>query len=537
MKDFSKLTESLNVTVKVNEDTRKALLKESSTGDRKLPTVLMPKIEAIHPGATRNHNRYVAERLRGNFEKKSGIFSWTYPYPKPMIYNHDPSDVRQISGRIYNAQYVSQGVNGQEAVVIIPKITNQEDIRRILDGELLTVSIGATTDSAVCSVCGTDLINEEFCGHHKGETYDGTVCEYIVGDVWFDECSWVTVPADSNAAVVDTGVQVAEAFAQIGDDYFALNREASNAKLQKAAVLTEGLLFESTEAGSMMGGGSGMMDPKQMKKMMTAHAALHAAFRSGKGASKEEIIKQHTKMVKQMLDGKGKHMMTDALDDTLPEDLKKRSGGKKKKEGTETVLNLKELDLSKVTDEELQEALNDVMATVEAADATIQTLTTEKAEVETKLTEAEAKVTEAETKITEAESKVTEAEAKVTEAESKLAEAESAKTALTEANDALKAAVKDALIERVLDNKILLGRASYSQKEELRTELAARSEESLKDTLADLIKEAASGGATAALINSVKNPGVGTTEDKHDIDPKTAEELDPVQRLKSRLLR
>jgi hypothetical protein len=493
----------------------------------------MPKIEAIHPGATRNHNRYVAEKLRGNFEKKSGIYSWTYPYPKPMIYNHDPSDVRQISGRIYNAQYVSNGISGKEAVVIIPKITNQEDIRRILDGELLTVSIGASTDSAVCNICGTDLINEDFCGHHKGETYDGIVCEYIVGDVWFDECSWVTVPADSNAQVVDTGVQVAEAFAQIGDDYYNLTKESANAKLQKAAVLTEGLLFESTEAGN-----AGLMDTAQMKKMMTTHAALHAAFRGSKDATKEDVIKQHSKMVRQMLNAKGKHMMTDALDDTLPEELKKKSGSKKKKEGTDRVLDLsKPIELANITNEQLQEALDDILATVNEANTTIETLTTEKTAAEEAKVKSEADLAEANTKITEAETKVTEAEAKVTEAEAKVAEAESEKAMLIENVNTLKALVKEALVERVIDQKILLGRASFTQKEELRTELAARSEESLEDTLNDLIKETASGGATAALINSVKNPGVGTTEDKHSIDPKTTEELDPVQRLKSRLLR
>jgi chromosome segregation ATPase len=280
------------------------------------------------------------------------------------------------------------------------------------------------------------------------------------------------------------------------------------------------------------------MDTAQMKKMMTTHAALHAAFRGSKDATKEDVIKQHSKMVRQMLNAKGKHMMTDALDDTLPEELKKKSGSKKKKEGTDRVLDLsKPIELDNITNEQLQEALDDILATVNEANTTIETLTTEKTAAEEAKVKSEADLAEANTKITEAETKVTEAEAKVTEAEAKVAEAESEKAMLIENVNTLKALVKEALVERVIDQKILLGRASFTQKEELRTELAARSEESLEDTLNDLIKETASGGATAALINSVKNPGVGTTEDKHSIDPKTTEELDPVQRLKSRLLR
>lgn len=212
---------------------------------RQIPDVLMPKIECIHPGATRNHNRYVGERLRGDPLKHSGIYSWTYPYPKPICYDHDTSSVRDISGRVYNAQYITNGQNGKEAVVIIPKITNKEDIRRILDGEFLTVSISASTDSAVCNICGTDLINEEHCGHWRGETYDGVTCEYIIGDVWFDECSWVTVPADQTAQIVDLGLeQTAEAYAQYGEDIYSLSRDPEHAKIPQVTALSEGLILK-----------------------------------------------------------------------------------------------------------------------------------------------------------------------------------------------------------------------------------------------------------------------------------------------------
>lgn len=166
-------------------------------------TVLYPKIEAIHAGRTRNFNRYLAEKLKGDPDLRSGVYSWTAPYPKPVIHNHDVNT--EPTGRVYSASYSEFTAAGRPGIIVTPKITQEKAIKDILEGRLLTVSIGASTNAAVCSVCGTDIINEGWCGHMRGEEYDGQVCEWVAGDLFFDELSWVNVPADSDAMITNNG--------------------------------------------------------------------------------------------------------------------------------------------------------------------------------------------------------------------------------------------------------------------------------------------------------------------------------------------
>ena len=167
-----------------------------------LDSYLLPRIEAIHAGTTRNYNHYPADKLKGDPIQKTGVYSWTQPYAKPVIYNHDTDT--EVTGRIMRAAYAEYTQAGRPGIILIPKITEPKAVEALKAGRLLTVSIGATTDAAICSICGTDIINEGYCGHMKGEEYEGRTAEWISGNLWFDELSWVNVPADENAMVVDT---------------------------------------------------------------------------------------------------------------------------------------------------------------------------------------------------------------------------------------------------------------------------------------------------------------------------------------------
>ena len=207
-----RLTESFTVVPKVDEENKKTFAVTESA-DSKGKLVLRPRIECIHSGMTRNKTLYTAERLKGDPRKHSGVYSWTYPYPKPMLKNHDTDS--EPTGRIESAMFVTNSLTGKESSVIIPTITDPDTIEKILDGRYLTVSIGATTDAAICSICGKNLVEEGWCGHDKGETYEGQECYWIIGELWFDECSWVNVPSDSDAQIIDKGeVAVMETYAQ-----------------------------------------------------------------------------------------------------------------------------------------------------------------------------------------------------------------------------------------------------------------------------------------------------------------------------------
>lgn len=192
--DPGKINES--VTFKLADKSAQSLTE--STGEA---VSIMPRIEAIHAGTTRNYVHYPADKLRGDPSIQSGVYSWLDPYPKPVIYNHDIHT--EATGRVAHAAYAEYTQAGKPGIVVVPKITEPKAVQAIKDGRLLTVSIGASTDAAICSICGTNIVEEGFCGHMKGESYDGQVAEWIAGNIWFEELSWVNQPADSEAMVTD----------------------------------------------------------------------------------------------------------------------------------------------------------------------------------------------------------------------------------------------------------------------------------------------------------------------------------------------
>lgn len=197
--DPSRIVETTTVRPTLDVPTSRLTQEQMTSGIE----YVMPHIEAIHEGRTLNYVRYAADKLMGDEEMQSGVYSWTEPYPKPVIYNHDVDT--KTTGRIVHAMYQTDTRAGRGGIIVIPRITDEAAIKGIMNEELLTVSIGATTDSATCNICGTDIIRDGFCGHWKGDEHDGQTIEWIAGNLWFDELSWVNVPADQNAQVIDQG--------------------------------------------------------------------------------------------------------------------------------------------------------------------------------------------------------------------------------------------------------------------------------------------------------------------------------------------
>lgn len=192
----------INETVTVSASIDKEQSVKLQEGYYDEPTFTIPKIEAIHAGVTRNNTVYPAHELKGDPAKGTGVYSWTQPYPKPVIFNHDWET--EATGRVIHAEFSESTQAGRPGIVVYPKITSKEAVQAILDGRLMTVSIGGESEKVTCSICQTNMMEEGFCGHYKGEVYEGQTCNWIYGDIKFDELSWVNVPADSDAMVVDT---------------------------------------------------------------------------------------------------------------------------------------------------------------------------------------------------------------------------------------------------------------------------------------------------------------------------------------------
>jgi hypothetical protein len=81
-------------------------------------------------------------------------------------------------------------------------ITDEEAIKKFMDGRYLTFSAGSTTDRHVCSICKTDWAKDGMCEHRHGKTYDGEICVFITGDFLVMEGSVVNTPADDLSQLV-----------------------------------------------------------------------------------------------------------------------------------------------------------------------------------------------------------------------------------------------------------------------------------------------------------------------------------------------
>jgi hypothetical protein len=163
-------------------------LSESAKGK---PKKLIVQMEAIHVGRTKNYTFYTKEGL------SAGVNSWTTPYNKPVLTHHNDYDGEPI-GRILKAEFSESTRSGKAGLIFTVEITDPDAIEKVLDGRYQTVSIGASTDKVTCNICGTDR-TKEWCDHWPGEEYEGQTAHFIIGTTFGREVSYVNTPADEFA--------------------------------------------------------------------------------------------------------------------------------------------------------------------------------------------------------------------------------------------------------------------------------------------------------------------------------------------------
>lgn len=180
---------------------------ESTTATKKRSKGLVIEIAAIHVGTTRNANYYSEAELH------EAAPTWTTPFPKPIIINHDlDSDPlgRVIGATVESPELAAPFIKTQAA------ITDPVAIERVIDKRYLTVSIGATAESAICSICETDWAKPTErrglpCEHRFGSVYEGVTAVRKLGGLNFHELSFVNSPSDQNA-IVQSVASASESF-------------------------------------------------------------------------------------------------------------------------------------------------------------------------------------------------------------------------------------------------------------------------------------------------------------------------------------
>ena len=186
--------------------------------------------------------RRINNRIYSTKGQQRGIDSLTEPYAKPILKNHDQRSEpigRFISGEwqnlydeateylqsnqkvldIHNAfldddpgkiYHMMKSFNliddkkwpGLGRMRVQANITDEEAIKKFMDGRYLTFSAGSTTNRHVCSICETDWAQDGMCEHRHGQEYDGETCVFITGDFIVMEGSVVNTPADDLSQLV-----------------------------------------------------------------------------------------------------------------------------------------------------------------------------------------------------------------------------------------------------------------------------------------------------------------------------------------------
>ena len=221
-------------SVSISDNKRKYFKTKDSTSPS--GHSLVAQIDMTHSGiVTRNYGFYLPSRM------KDGARTFTQDYAKPVIIGHDENPLEETSpvGRVIDANYIStadsfiqndkylkklfqfedsfnqnsldfvnyviQNYDGKDNYAGLGhirgtlKISDKDAIEKILDERYLTVSTSMISDSARCSVCGTDWVQSGPCEHHRGGVYDDKVCVLVPGHMAYDHLGIVNAPADPHA--------------------------------------------------------------------------------------------------------------------------------------------------------------------------------------------------------------------------------------------------------------------------------------------------------------------------------------------------
>ena len=223
--------------------------------------------------------RRINNRIYSTKGQQRGIESLTEPYAKPILKNHDQrsepigrfiggewqnlydeaAEYLQSSqaaldihsafsgddpGKIYHAMKSFNLIQdkkwpGLGRMRVQANITDEEAIKKFMDGRYLTFSAGSTTNRHVCSICESDWALDGMCEHRHGQEYDGETCVFITGDFIVLEGSVVNTPADDLSQLVHMELRDSE------EDTFTRNDSAHIEEI----ILTDSIynLGESNE--------------------------------------------------------------------------------------------------------------------------------------------------------------------------------------------------------------------------------------------------------------------------------------------------
>jgi hypothetical protein len=119
------------------------------------------------------------------------------------------------------------------------RITNPNAIRKVLDDEYMTVSVGFKTDSAICSICHADWAKVgDKCDHKLGQVVDGKQAFLISGAIDNQELSFINFAADPFATTLSKKVLTDKLEAMF---FLGLGTDTRDSLLSAGLTMKDGL--------------------------------------------------------------------------------------------------------------------------------------------------------------------------------------------------------------------------------------------------------------------------------------------------------
>lgn len=191
---------------------------------------LLAQIDATHSGLLTSMRVYPGVHVRKSYKSYFSIENGgTADYDKPVLRHHEHDE--DAIGRITGGQFIKfkqgdafkkdflnpdtkdTGGKGSGVVRLSTEITEADSISKIIDGRLLSVSSGHSSESMTCSLCSKPVLSlferlfgegdEDACDHIPGKTYNTDehkgLCFGITGPLTYHEVSFVNIPAQPAA--------------------------------------------------------------------------------------------------------------------------------------------------------------------------------------------------------------------------------------------------------------------------------------------------------------------------------------------------
>ncbi len=497
------LYDTFPIKINVNKNKRSLIISDSD-GVKK-DYGLICEIEATHSGTLINNRIYPPKSMN------KGVRSWTKPYKKPVLVNHN--DTADPIGRIIKAKYVKtlRGLetdsyepvlkvsDGYGYMRLTARVTDVDAIQKIIDGRYETVSVRMSTDHAFCSICDTDWSADGPCDHSPGQMYDKKLAYITTGDLFYREMSFVNIPADELAGVKE---------ALLTED--KKERDKVNIGLY-ANNVEEGVLTDLASSEDI-----NLYSFLDDKIEDGDEVVLHLLDRSSKTkkSNKEEDVKieEITKDKLCELDAV-KELVKDAVTKAGEEDAKKA------KSDCETALTklkgeLKKDCVTQVDHEKVKKELEDVKKELEGCNKNSDS------------------------------GKNGGCKEKADALEAELKEKEEDRKRIMDENIKINSELHKVVAERLYDLKKILKKPDVIdiKTPDIRNkkveELAQRSIDSLKDQISDLLLEYEKAISIGYFGGDISNPGASQTDKTNEVDdskaPKKETKKDALKRLFSK---